>query len=361
MTIEEMHIAVNLGVQKIASFQVDNLLPQEIDHELNNAMDRFIKQRYIPMGNKYRRGFEQSQKRIDDLRNLVVDHRIRTEFGGNSISGFTFDRARFPNDYMFLISVMSEMYYACPAYAPQIEENTKYYFTLDVTPPTEDINQFIGLYLLDDEGNIDASIIPEAGNLLYTNKMLLDSSIYLQNYSPEQSEFETSNVESVHTSPAITGNNLVICSNTLIEYGLAIKWSNETITKTEGTSTEIAVKNRKENTASDISKRESCSYSQHDDLMTLLSDPFNTTKNTKPLYTIQENFVDIYADNTFFSKFVELKYIRRPKRMNKELSLGCELPDHTHQEIVEMGVKSILEAISDPQYNTQSREVLESE
>ena len=29
-----MHIAVNLGVQKIGSFQVDNLLPEEIDHEL---------------------------------------------------------------------------------------------------------------------------------------------------------------------------------------------------------------------------------------------------------------------------------------------------------------------------------------
>ena len=57
MTIEEMHIAVNLGVQKIASFQVDNLLPQEIDHELNNAMHRFIKQRYSPEGNKYRDGF----------------------------------------------------------------------------------------------------------------------------------------------------------------------------------------------------------------------------------------------------------------------------------------------------------------
>lgn len=54
MTIEEMHIAVNLGVQKIASFQVDNLLPQEIDHELNDAMESFIKQRYYPMGNKYR-------------------------------------------------------------------------------------------------------------------------------------------------------------------------------------------------------------------------------------------------------------------------------------------------------------------
>ena len=358
MTIEEMHIAVNLGVQKIASFQVDNLLPQEIDHELNNAMDRFIKQRYIPMGNKYRRGFEQSQKRIDDLRNLVVDHRIRTEFGGNSISGFTFDRARFPNDYMFLISVMSEMFYACPTYTPVTVQSTKYYFTLDITPPSEDIDQFIGMYLLDAQGEISTAIITEG---LYTNKMLLDSSIYSQNYSPEQSEFETTNLESVHTSPAITGNNLVICSTSLITNGLAIKWSNNIITKTEGISTEIIVENREETTDSDTSKRESCSYSQHDDLMTLLSDPFNTTKNTKPLYTIQENFVDIYADNTFFRKFIELKYIRRPKRMNKELSLGCELPDHTHQEIVEMGVKSILEAISDPQYNTQSREVLESE
>jgi len=52
MTVNEMHIAVNLGVQKIASFQVDNLLPEEIDHELNLAMLRFIKQRYNPTSNR---------------------------------------------------------------------------------------------------------------------------------------------------------------------------------------------------------------------------------------------------------------------------------------------------------------------
>ena len=62
MTIEEMHIAVNLGVQKIASFQSDSLLPEEIDYELNTAVRRFISQRYNSKGNKYQRGFEQSQK-----------------------------------------------------------------------------------------------------------------------------------------------------------------------------------------------------------------------------------------------------------------------------------------------------------
>jgi len=71
MTVNEMHIAVNLGVQKLASFQADNLLPEEIDHELNLSVMRFIKQRYNPSSNRQGKGFEQSQKRIDDLKHLV--------------------------------------------------------------------------------------------------------------------------------------------------------------------------------------------------------------------------------------------------------------------------------------------------
>lgn len=360
MTIQEMHIAVNLGVQKIASFQVDNLLPQEIDHELNTAMDRFIKQRYSPMGNKYRDGFEQSQKRIDDLRSLVVDHRVQTEYKGKSVGDFSIDRARLPNDYMFLINVMSEMYYGCPTYAnTQIIETNKHYFTVDITPPSENVDQFIAVYLIDGNGDISTPIVVEG---MYTADDLLNSEVYNDNYAPTQSEFEITNTETFHSTSIANSNTIILESTTAISYGIAIKWSDNTLVTTEGSSTEITINRRDSATSEEETpKRESCSYSQHDDLMTLLSDPFNTTKNTKPVYTIQENFVDIYADNTFFSKFVELKYIRRPKRMNKALSIGCELPEHTHQEIVEMGVKSILEAISDPRYTSQSREVLESE
>ena len=116
MTIEEMHIAVNLGVQKIASFQVDNLLPQEIDHELNNAMDRFIKLRYSPLGNKYQRGFEQSQKRIDDLRNLVVDAKLKAFNTGETLTGYFVDRAALPVDYMFLVNAIADTYYKCDGF-----------------------------------------------------------------------------------------------------------------------------------------------------------------------------------------------------------------------------------------------------
>jgi hypothetical protein len=112
---------------------------------------------------------------------------------------------------------------------------------------------------------------------------------------------------------------------------------------------------------SGAAQKEKMSFVQHDDLYSLLSDPFNTTTYDKIKYTIQENFIDVHSDETFFTTFVDIKYIRQPKRMNKTLGVGCELAPHTHNEIVEMAIQSILEAISDPRYNTQSREVLGSE
>jgi hypothetical protein len=117
MTVNEMHIAVNQGVQKIASFQVDNLLPQEIDHELNLAMMRFIKQRFNATSNRLGKGFEQSQKRIDDLRNLLVENSGPTTSEGlvytSNYSNVYVDRYTFPLDYLFLISVRADVYFTC--------------------------------------------------------------------------------------------------------------------------------------------------------------------------------------------------------------------------------------------------------
>ena len=142
MTVNEMHVAVNLGVQKIASFQVDNLLPQEIDHELNLAMMRFIKQRFSMTSNRVGKGFEQSQKRIDDLRSLLVEHTGSTTTEGqvytSNYSNVYVDRYTLPLDYLFLVSVRPFVQYACNTditsliTAPPI---TKRAVRVDLTPP----------------------------------------------------------------------------------------------------------------------------------------------------------------------------------------------------------------------------------
>ena len=106
-----------------------------------------------------------------------------------------------------------------------------------------------------------------------------------------------------------------------------------------------------------------CTFAQHDDIFTLLNDPFNTTTYKKPLYTIIGNNLDIYTDNTFVVPSVKITYLRYPAVVDSVAAptVDCDLPLHTHQEIVNMTINSLLEAISDPRYQTQSVEVLKSE
>jgi hypothetical protein len=70
MTISEMHIAFDLLLDKVNSLQYPSFLPEEKDFFLNQAIRKFAKTRYSGVNPK-REGFEQSQKRIDDLRTLV--------------------------------------------------------------------------------------------------------------------------------------------------------------------------------------------------------------------------------------------------------------------------------------------------
>jgi len=148
MTVNEMHIAVNQGVQKIASFQVDNLLPQEIDHELNLAMMRFIKQRFNYTSNRLGKGFEQSQKRIDDLRSLLVENRGETTYEGivytSNYSNVYVDRYTLPLDYLFLISVRADVQYKCNTNINSLVS----YFTRQKSAVRVDLNPPLPGYVL---------------------------------------------------------------------------------------------------------------------------------------------------------------------------------------------------------------------
>ena len=73
MNILEMHIAIQQGVDKINSLQADMLLPEEIDLELNKAQMKFISTKY-GRNNMLSKGFEENQKRIDDLRTLLTEY-----------------------------------------------------------------------------------------------------------------------------------------------------------------------------------------------------------------------------------------------------------------------------------------------
>ena len=71
MTIEEMHIAIDLELQKINTFTQKNILSQEKDWFLNNEVTKFIKQRTNPVSNMKRQGTDATVKRYEDLSDLT--------------------------------------------------------------------------------------------------------------------------------------------------------------------------------------------------------------------------------------------------------------------------------------------------
>ncbi len=72
MTISDMHLNFKFEMDKLDSLNYPNFLSEEIDLLLNQAQDRFIKQRY-GVTNIKRESYEETQKRVEDLKNITLN------------------------------------------------------------------------------------------------------------------------------------------------------------------------------------------------------------------------------------------------------------------------------------------------
>jgi len=100
MTIANMHIAVKLGLDKSAKLELPAFEPEEIDLWLNDAIRKFVKTRYSGTNAKGK-SFEETQKRIDDLRSIVVFDTLTSSSSTEYTNAYTVD---LPADYWFSVS-----------------------------------------------------------------------------------------------------------------------------------------------------------------------------------------------------------------------------------------------------------------
>lgn len=104
MTISEAHRAFRFGLDKMDGLNAPNFLPEEIDLLLNQAQERFIKQRYDNTNVK-RTGFEQDEKRTEDLKE-ILESKILSPAAVTYPSGRTAINSAFftlPADNWFII------------------------------------------------------------------------------------------------------------------------------------------------------------------------------------------------------------------------------------------------------------------
>jgi hypothetical protein len=72
MTIQVMHDIFKFEMDKLDSLNYPNFLEEEIDLLLNQAQERFVKQRYGTTNAK-KESYEETQKRIEDLKNITIN------------------------------------------------------------------------------------------------------------------------------------------------------------------------------------------------------------------------------------------------------------------------------------------------
>ena len=376
-----MHLAIQQGVDKINSLQADMLLPEEIDIEINKSQSRFINTKY-GKNNKYREGFEQSQKRIDDLRALVTEYSAPVTFKEQYNNDFWVDQFRLPSDYYYLVNQRSELLTNnCETVGYTLDDdNPSSYFVMPLSHlyNGNEMNSAITMYADPANPGLGSVIINlNPGTFVYPadvqayRDFLLNTAnlppgieIYFEQYGVLS--FPNSfiiiidpNLYSWFNYDSSIGNNLITKMVSTVPTSTGPEDITNKVVSGQYVSNGLGAKR----ITSVDAKREFAfnKFIQQDDIFKLLEDPFNTTKRTSPLTTIRGEYIDIYTSDIFIIDRVKITYLRKPKQISLSLETSCELSEHTHQEIVDMTVSSILEGISDPRFKTHSIEVSKNE
>jgi len=289
MNVVEMHTAVRISVDKIDSLNFVNLEAVELDFFLNKEMERFVKHRTEGSMAKGR-GFEETQKRMDDLRNIT-----------NSIS--------IAPDILSIDNKPGGRFVTLPS----LVSNT-YWFSINEE----------AIVLMK---NCSASKVLSGDIKNGFNYIVEDATVTYSGVTYGAGEILKGETRDVGGSPYevkdFTGDgNLYIMSEVRVEVKPL----------------------------------------QHDDYNKTIKDPFNKpvlnsrVKQIRRLQLAGRMELLLPIASVVLQKYI-LRYIRKPIQISLISSTDCELADHTHQEIVDMAVSSILETIESGRYQTNLNEL----
>jgi hypothetical protein len=346
MDITEMHLNIDLELNKLNSNLYEIILPQEKDYFLNRAQERFIKQRYGALSNSKRQGFEMSQKRIDDLRNLLVPNYYDKCF---KLSINDFDYASklkfyFPGDYMFLTSSRSKMKHNhCGTLIPvdTVVAFTTITINLSAISGLTDYALF-GIKL-------NATIVLPVGTLAgldsqektLTIQTVVDTLNNNSYFSGQGWKAYSSNYRNVKGDIVITVPTADI---KVLYYTVTGTYpgSPSNFTKVDNGKTYLE-SNGNEEVAPNR-------FAQQDDVYIMQVDPFNRTDAFEgPLTIIHTDSIDVFYRPTgpeaFIVQEIAISYLRKPRLMSSTTNQSCELSEETHAEILRDAVNLLLETM----------------
>ena len=291
MNIDQMHVAVKLGLDKTDGLTYAAFEPEELDFWINEAIDRFVKTRYSG-NNPKGEAFEQSKKRTDDLRTLVMEAAIVPVIGAGVTDkpySYTVGVSLFPTDYLLFLN-----------------DEVSIVFNNEVTG----VSTTLRTYPIECTSDTYSSKV---------NDPYSEHRLHLGKARPLRM-FTAKGIE------LIADGTLYTIPNYYMKYLRKPARVNLALTTPQTTATANII----------------------DGIRYLVS--VNTVTYNAVTYNVGNYFTGVIGVTTFTGAGTATPQLAH-----------CDLPEHTHREIVLLTVKILIENIESPRYQTESVELTQNE
>ena len=350
-TAKELHIAFNLKAQWINSNRERVLQDEEIDMLLNRAMYQFIDTRCSNKLNSRKEGFEQTQKRYDDLQEIKKTIALPAYIDGDNIGRVS---VPLPYDYYHLVNSRSKLKYNCRYLTKTLQSSG---ICQSIVVPIVGGSGVYNVFTLDIDYTVNG--IPNTSTILdFNNYSLPDISddnvfefinIALDSYNNLNNQIEM-------TYTTLNGQNyfVIICREPSVNFTLSTATSYGLNVYDATTLTDVIGYDLVSNMTS---PNELISSQKIDEL---LGDYYFTKDmQSTPLSTIDDSSLCVYENSSFVVIKVSLTYIRKPRLINLNTNQGCELDKG--DEIVDIAVELAKADVASPSYQYTVNDNLKKE
>lgn len=351
MLAQEMHLGLDLGTQKLNSQFNKDIRSEEKDWFLNNEVIKFINQRTNPDSNNKRVGFQDTVKRLDDLRELVrtTNLPIQTDSNGGKY-------VVLPPYYFQYVRFDAFMYKDCVSPAPATTTETYYESDVLLNLPTGTFTDYTITANTPDGDRVlfDSSTLPTdyiIGNTLGEQRFVLIRAIRIKMREAIRTFFSESTVslywENADNNDALTKFNIQstvnITSITVTINGSSTTTDLNTLTRTRYLKTSTPLVGNMRIIDAEFG-RES------------LNSSLSQRNSRAPMAELISNRLYVYEPKSVVIGSVDITYISQPTVIDLSLNSNLNMSTKTAKEIVSNTVRFLKALIQDGNYEAYARE-----
>lgn len=332
MNINEMHIAINVGLQKMAANRTRKFLPQEIDLGINNSIDRLVKDGIRQNGEGLYEINEFYAQALAPLKEVGIPVRME-KVNPDRFMGYM------PADFRFLISAAASVGKACDNTSlPAHQETwTNFIVPLGTTKTTGPFWQTFSLSLSTGETITNQSIPGYTG------------------YLSKEEQFEFSNIIQeilweyginayLETFAGLYRPNSIIIPapnalivNFTIDGTLVVINTAMTTSKTFYEASKVVMSHARVSKGVIAHSARTTPY-------------FESGTDSVLLEEFGLGGLYVYADDSFIVRELQTTYLRKPRKVDVKLQRGCDLHPSFHQDICDRTITHLSERIGDPSW-----------